>query len=174
MGSNGTLTVPQQCGGIHPSWSRKATIDPTGRCCHDRLNSVSSRRGPSPSGFVRQDSCRRSDQWAMRSSTRSWSPSGPECRSSSSIAGAGARRERTNAIFDYIEAFYSRQRRHSAPDYVSPASLSCRSTRRPPEFSSQRGKATPGQVTGQLNLQQIRCWITVSLAARALPCFPSH
>ena len=31
-----------------------------------------------------------------------------------------ARLELTNAIFDYIEVFYNRQRRHSSLDYVSP------------------------------------------------------
>lgn len=30
------------------------------------------------------------------------------------------RLELTNAIFDYIEVFYTRQRRHSSLDYVSP------------------------------------------------------
>ena len=30
------------------------------------------------------------------------------------------RLELTNAIFDYIEVFYNRQRRHSSLDYVSP------------------------------------------------------
>ncbi len=30
------------------------------------------------------------------------------------------RLELTNAIFDYIEVFYNRQRRHSSIDYVSP------------------------------------------------------
>ena len=30
------------------------------------------------------------------------------------------RLEFTNAIFDYIEVFYNRQRRHSSIDYVSP------------------------------------------------------
>ena len=30
------------------------------------------------------------------------------------------RLELTNAMFDYIEVFYNRQRRHSSPDYVSP------------------------------------------------------
>jgi len=28
--------------------------------------------------------------------------------------------ELSNAMFDYIEIFYNRQRRHSQPDYVSP------------------------------------------------------
>ena len=30
------------------------------------------------------------------------------------------RLELTNAMFDYIEVFYNRQRRHSSLDYVSP------------------------------------------------------
>ena len=30
------------------------------------------------------------------------------------------RLELTNAMFDYIEIFYNRQRRHSSIDYVSP------------------------------------------------------
>jgi transposase InsO family protein len=30
------------------------------------------------------------------------------------------RLELSNAIFDYIEIFYNRQRRHSSLDYVSP------------------------------------------------------
>ena len=30
------------------------------------------------------------------------------------------RLEQTNAIFDYIEVFYNRQRRHSSLDYVAP------------------------------------------------------
>lgn len=30
------------------------------------------------------------------------------------------RLELTNAIFDYVEVFYNRQRRHSSLDYVSP------------------------------------------------------
>jgi putative transposase len=30
------------------------------------------------------------------------------------------RLELTNVIFDYIEVFYNRQRRHSEPNYVSP------------------------------------------------------
>lgn len=30
------------------------------------------------------------------------------------------RLELTNAIFDYIEVFYNRQRRHSSLDFVSP------------------------------------------------------
>jgi transposase InsO family protein len=30
------------------------------------------------------------------------------------------RLELTNAIFDYVEVFYNRYRRHVSPDYVSP------------------------------------------------------
>ncbi len=34
-----------------------------------------------------------------------------------------ARREERQAIFEYIEVFYHRQRRHSALGYVSPAAF---------------------------------------------------
>jgi transposase InsO family protein len=38
----------------------------------------------------------------------------------SSEAGEVHRRDLSSAVFDYIEAFYNRQRRHSTLGYLSP------------------------------------------------------
>jgi len=53
------------------------------------------------------------------------------------------RLELTNAIFDYIEVFYNRQRRHSSLDYVSPVKFELTmENNRPPDFKNELGNKT--------------------------------
>ena len=53
-----------------------------------------------------------------------------------------------NAIFDYIEIFYNRQRRHSQLEYLSPVDTSYASHRHPfpPDLHTKTGNQTVGQV----------------------------
>ncbi|ADG98560.1 Integrase catalytic region [Segniliparus rotundus DSM 44985] len=60
--------------------------------------------------------------WPAPSTTPWWSPSPAPCRSSSSTARPGpAGPELTQAVFEWIEAFYNPVRRHSALGNLSPA-----------------------------------------------------
>ena len=59
---------------------------------------------------------------SIGASTRPWRASSAASRTSSSTAPASRpERRRRRAIFEYIEAFYSRQRRHSALGFLTPA-----------------------------------------------------
>ncbi len=52
---------------------------------------------------------------------QSWSRSGLGCRSSCSTGNGGEHRlELANAIFEYLEMFHNRQRRHSSLGMLSP------------------------------------------------------
>ena len=59
--------------------------------------------------------------------------------------------ELANAIFDYIEIFYNRQRRHSGLDYGlrSSTSYTARTHPKQPETHSSPGNQSLGQVTLQ-------------------------
>jgi len=67
------------------------------------------------------------------------------------------RLELTNAIFDYIEVSYNRQRRHSSPTAFHRRSSNGRSRKRtPPDFKTGMGNKTQSRSERQQNPEQVK------------------
>ena len=87
----------------------------------------SSAPGRSPVAPSTPDYCRRWARSVIVSTMRSSNRSGAECRSSCSTASAGARGWNwPNAIFEYLEIFHNRQRRHSSLSMLTPVEFEAR------------------------------------------------
>ena len=63
-----------------------------------------------------------------------------------------------NAIFDYIEIFYNRQRRHCRLEYLSPVEHELRFTQTPyaPDLQTKTGNQTVGQVKASTKPRAVR------------------
>ena len=100
---------------------RTSTLHPASRCCDHPLSLSNTRRGRSPVELSTRGSCRRWVRSVTVTTTARWSRSGRGCKSSCSTARRwNTRLELANAIFEYLEIFHNRQRRHSSLGMLSP------------------------------------------------------